>query len=184
MTTLTGTVPAAVRSIDEMEAVSLALVTKVVVSAAPFQFTADAPLMKFEPFTTSVNVALPAVLLAGESVAMDGAGLLMVKVCAFEGPPPGDGFDTVTLAVPAVAISVAKIVAVTSVELRKVVARLELFHWTVAPFTKLLPFTVRVSPAPPTVALVGESELADGTRLSTANGSGFDGATPGLTTVT
>ena len=36
------------------------------------------------------------------------------------------------------------------------------FHTTTALLSKFLPFTVRVKPLPPTVALFGESELTDG----------------------
>jgi hypothetical protein len=36
------------------------------------------------------------------------------------------------------------------------------FHTTTALLSKLLPFTVRVKPLSPTVALVGESEATDG----------------------
>ena len=184
VTTVTGTVPAVVTSDAEMEAVSLALLTNVVVKGEPFQFTREAPLTKFEPFTVRVNVALPAVLLVGEKVVRAGAGLLIVKVCAFEAPPPGAGFETVMLTVPAVAMSVVKIAAVTFVALTKVVVRLEWFHKTVVPFTKFVPFTVRVNAAPPAVALIGESDEVEGTGLSTEKLTAFDGATPGLTTVT
>jgi len=52
----------------------------------------------------------------------------MVNVSGFETPPPGGAFDTVTLAVPAVAISLARIFAVTLVALTNVVARADPFH--------------------------------------------------------
>jgi hypothetical protein len=72
-----------------------------------------------------------------------------------EVPPPGDGFTTVTLAVPAAAMSAAVIAAVTCVLLTKVVVRADPFHFTMEVLTKLLPFTVRVKAAPPAVADAG-----------------------------
>ena len=74
-------------------------------------------------------------------------------------PPPGAGFVTVTFTVAAVAISVAVMAAVTGVPLTKVVVRFAPLNCTVAPFTKPVPFTVRVKPAPPAVALDGEREV-------------------------
>ena len=49
--------------------------TKVVVFAAPAKFTVEA-FTKFDPFTVRVNAGPPAVALVGESVAIDGTGLL------------------------------------------------------------------------------------------------------------
>jgi hypothetical protein len=57
---------------------------------------------------------LPKLRLEVESVTV-GPGLLMVKVRAFEVPPPGERFSTVTEAVPAVAMSLAGTVAVNCV---------------------------------------------------------------------
>src|SRR5450755_1975639 len=89
----------------------------------------------------------------------------MVKVRALEAPPPGAGFFTVTVAVPAVAISAAWILAVTWPLFTKVVARAAPFHSTVQPDTRLAPFTVRVNAGPPCVALGGVSEASEGTGL-------------------
>ena len=74
------------------------------------------PLMKLLPFTVSVNPAPPAVAKAGLRLVVAGAGLLailIVKVWALEVPPPGAGVNTVTVAVPAVVISEARIAAVS-----------------------------------------------------------------------
>lgn len=80
-------------------------------------------------------------------------------------PPPGAGFVTVTLTGPAVAISAAVIVALICVELTKVVALAAPLNFTIDPGTKPVPLTVRVKPAPPAVALVGESEDVVGAGL-------------------
>jgi hypothetical protein len=52
-------------------------------------------------------------------------------------------------------MSVARICAVSCVELRNVVVRLTPFKRTVAPLTKPEPFTVKVNAGPPAVALDG-----------------------------
>src|SRR5580693_96508 len=83
-----------------------------------------------------------------------------------EVPPPGPGLLTVTLAVVAVAMSVAGIAAVNRVPLTKVVVRALPFHNTVEPATKPAPLTVRVNADPPGAA-------ADGTRGWSMNGTGL-----------
>src|SRR5580700_4029640 len=90
----------------------------------------------------------------------------MVNVCGAEVPPPGAGVDTVTLAVPALAISVAGIVTVNSVECTKVVARAAPFQCTAELVWNPVPCTVKVNDAPPCVALAGDSEVMAGTGLS------------------
>src|SRR4030095_4168029 len=77
---------------------------------------------------------------------------------AFETPPPGVGFDTVTGIVPGVAMSLAGIAAVTRAALTKVVVRAAPFHCTTAPETKLPPLTVSVKLGPPAVALFGTND--------------------------
>ena len=81
----------------------------------------------------------------------------MTKVRALDTAPPG--FRTVTEAVPAAAISVAGIAAVSWVALTKVVVRFAPFQRTTEPLTKLLPFTVSVKAGPPAAALLGEREV-------------------------
>ena|ERR1700731_3773048 len=111
-TTVTEAVPCVAMSAMEMEAVSFVLLANVVVRADPFQSTTE-PETKFEPFTVSVKAGPPAVALLGEIELIAGTGLLMVNVCAFDVPPPGATFITVTEAVPAVLISDEGTAAVT-----------------------------------------------------------------------
>ena len=92
----------------------------------------------------------------------------MVKLTAFDGPPPGAGLFTVTLAAPADAMSLAKIEAVRFVALLSVVARSDPLHRTVAPETKLEPLTVRVKVGPPAFTEVGLIPVIDGTGFLTA----------------
>src|SRR5439155_12607984 len=121
-TTVTDAVPAvAIRAVGTV-AVSWVDETNVVVSAVPFHFTVEVET-KFVPFTVKVNCAPPAVAQVGLSEVIVGTGLLMVKVCAFDVPPPGAGFTTVTDAVPAFATRAAVTVAVTCVEETNVVLK-------------------------------------------------------------
>jgi hypothetical protein len=165
LSTVTGTVPAVAMSLAEIDPVNWVLLMKLVVRALPFHCTTE-PETKFVPVTVSVSAAPPAVALGGESNAVVGAGLLMVKVRAPDVAPPGEGFATVTETVPAVLMSLAEIVAVNRVLLTKMVVRSLPFHCTVEPETKFVPFTVSVNVAAPAVALEGESEVAVGTGLA------------------
>jgi len=96
---------------------------------------------------------------------MTGAGGLIVNVCAFEVPPPGAGFTTVTDAVPTAATFAAGTTAVSCVEETNVVVRAEPFQSTVEVETNLVPFTVRVNWADPAVVEAGLIELVVGTGL-------------------
>ena len=162
--TVTWIVPAVAMSAAEIAAVSWVLLENVVVRAAPFQFTTEV-VTKPEPFTVSVKPGPPAVALLGEMEVTFGLGLLIVNVSEFDAPPPGGGFVTITVTVPAVVRSEVRICAVTWTLLTKVVVRAELFQLTVAPGTKFEPFTVSVKPGEPTVLLEGESEVSTGTGL-------------------
>ena len=84
-------------------------------------------------------------------------------------PPPGAGFVTVTLAVPAVAISAASIAAVTCVVLMNVVVLAVPLNFTTEVDTNPVPLTVSVNAAPPAVALVGEIDLSVGAGLLIVN---------------
>jgi hypothetical protein len=116
------------------------------------------------PLTVSVNAAEPATALEGEIELSVGTALSIVKETAFD-VPLGAGFVTVTVAVPAVAISAAVIAAVNCVALTKVVVLGAPLNFTTDVETKPVPLTVRVKAAPPTVALFGEREVAVGAGL-------------------
>src|SRR5204862_5144166 len=97
------------------------------------------------PAGALVTVPEPLPALTTET-ASDGT---IVSVRAFEAPPPGGGLRTVTLAVPAAAISLAEIVARSCVRLTKFVGRLDPFHWITELETKLAPLAVRRKPGAP-----------------------------------
>src|SRR5262249_27410213 len=81
-------------------------------------------------------------------------GVTTVKLKAFDVMPPG--LVTVTLKLPALAMSEARMDAVSWFALTNVVARAFPLKLTVEPPTKFVPFTVNVKAAPPAMALVGE----------------------------
>jgi len=90
---------------------------------------------------------------------------LIVNVCAFDVPPPGPGFTTVTEAVPGEATSAAVTVAVSCVEETNVVVSAVPFHFTVEVETKFVPLTVKVKPPLPAVTQVGLIDVVVGAGL-------------------
>ena len=69
------------------------------------------PLRKPEPLTVMLKAGPPEAAELGERLESEGVGALMAKVSEFEVLPPGDGLDTVTELVPAVATSEEEIAA-------------------------------------------------------------------------
>jgi hypothetical protein len=137
----------------------------VVAFAVPLKFSTEDEL-KFVPVIVSVKEA-PFVALAGESDVAVGAGLLTVNEEITDVPPPGTGFVTVTLNVPAAAICAAVMDAVNCVAFTNVVVAAAPLKFTTEVATKLVPFTVSVKAVPPAAALVGEIEMIAGTGLFT-----------------
>ena len=164
--TVTVAVPAVAMSAAVMAAVTCVAETNVVVRLVPFQRTAE-PEMKFVPLTVRVKAEPPAMAEVGLKEPMVGTGLLavIVKLAPLEVPPPGAGLKTVTVAVPAVAMSAAVMAAVTCVAETNVVVRLVPFQRTAEPEMKFVPLTVRVKAEPPAMAEVGLKEPMVGTGL-------------------
>ena len=109
----------------------------------------------------------------------------IVKLDAWADPPPGAGLTTVTVAVPAPAMSAAVIDTVNWDEETKVVGRGELFQRISELLRKLLPLTVNVNAAPPAVAMEGLKLLIAGAGLLITKFTAADVPPPGagLTTV-
>jgi hypothetical protein len=125
-----------------------------------------APVTKPVPARVNVNDAPPAVAEVGAvEVSAGPAAALIVKDRFADVPPPGTGLVTVTVAVPAVAMSAAVIAAVSCVALTNVVVLAAPLNFTTDADTKPVPFTVRVKAAPPAVALVGAREVSVGAGL-------------------
>jgi hypothetical protein len=160
--TTTFAVPAVAMSLAGITAVNCVALTNVAVRAPPFHHTVE-PLTKFDPLMVRVNAAPPAVAEFGLRLEIVGVGLLIVKRIDPDTPPPGAGLLTVTLAVPAVAMSVAGIVAVSCVALINVVVRGLPFHCTEELLMKFVPFTVSVNAPTPAVATNGLMLVTVGT---------------------
>ena len=127
-----------------------------------------APVTKPVPVRVNVKAAPPAAAEAGAiEVSVGPETVLIVKDRVPDVPPPGAGLVTVTVAVPAVAMSAAVIAAVSCVALANVVVLAAPLNFTSDVDTKPVPLTVRVKAAPPAVALVGEREVSVGTGLLT-----------------
>src|SRR6267142_3239408 len=188
--TVPAAVPAVAMSVAGITAVSCVADTHVVVRAAPFQRTTE-PATKFVPVTVSVSggvpldCAPPATTDAGASPVVVGTGFAIVKVCAFDVPPPGAPVNTVTAAVPAVAMSGAEITAVSCVADTHVVVRAAPFQRTTEPATKFVPVTVSVSGgvpldcAPPATTDAGASPVVVGTGFAIVKVCEFDVPPPG-----
>jgi hypothetical protein len=110
------------RSDAGIAAVNWVALTSVVVRGLPFNSTTEL-LLKFVPFTVSVNPGPPTAVFVGEILFNVGNGLLTVKVAEVLVPPPGVPVKTVIEGVPAVRRSDAGIAAVTWVALTNVVVR-------------------------------------------------------------
>src|ERR1700688_135833 len=141
---VTVAVPTVAMSAAEISARKMALETKVVARALPFHCTVE-EAMKFVPLTVSKKAASPANAALGPSDSVVGIGLSIVKLSAPETPPPGAGVETVTIAIPPVAVSAAVTAACKLVVETNVVVRAVPFHCTVDEDTKLLPVTVSMN---------------------------------------
>jgi hypothetical protein len=161
-------VPAVVKSLSGIVAVSCVLLPTNVVRSEPLNLTFELEI-KFVPVTVIVNSASPTILFAGEMLVKVGTGLstgLTVNVCAVEVPPPGTGLNTVILNVPTVVKSLGGMVAISSVLLTKVVGRPEPLNLTTDSLIKFVPVTDMMKPASPTVLLAGKMLANVGTGLS------------------
>ena len=119
--TVTATVPAEAILVAGITAVNCVGLIKVVTRDAPFQFITE-PLIKSVPLTVNVNAAPPVIAVFGLIEVSTGGGLLTITLLIVKRsdplvPPPGAPVNTVTFAVPAVAILVAGMAAVNCVEL-------------------------------------------------------------------
>ena len=164
--TVTFTVPAVAISAAGIVATIWVLVTDEGVIAGLVPKFTVAPATNPVPVRVNVKAAPPTVAEAGAIEVRVGAeAALIVNDRLPDVPPPGAGFVTVTVAVPAVAISAAVIAAVSCVALTNVVVLAAPLNFTTDVDTNPVPLTVRVKAAPPAVALVGEREVAVGAGL-------------------
>jgi len=166
LVTVTFNVPAVAMSVAGIVATICVLVTDEGVIAGLVPKFTVAPATKPVPVRVNVKAAPPAVAEVGAvEVSVGPETALIVKDRLPDVPPPGAGLVTVTVAVPAVAISAAVIAAVNFVALTKVVVLAAPLNFTTDVGTKPVPLTVRVKAAPPAVALAGDREVAVGAGL-------------------
>ena len=158
VTTVMDAVPAVVRSLAGMTAVSCVALTKLVVNAAPLKSATDV-LTKLIPVSVMVVFGAPTVAEVGLMPVSVGIGLLMVKVCAVDVPPPGPGVTTVMDAAPAVVRSLAGMTAVSCVALTKLVVNAAPLKSATDELTKLIPVSVMVVFGAPAVAELGLMEV-------------------------
>ena len=164
--TVTFTVPAVAMSVAGIVATICVLVTDEGVIAGLDPKLTVAPVTKPVPVRVSVNAApLTAVVAGAIEVSVGPETALIVNDRVLDVPPPGAGFVTFTVAVPAVAMSAAVIAAVNCVALTKVVVSAAPLNFTTDVDTNPVPLTVSVKAAPPAVALVGEREVSVGAGL-------------------
>jgi hypothetical protein len=116
LVTVTLKLPTVAMSEARIAAVSWVALTNVVARVLAPKFTTEVET-KPEPFTVRVKATAPASALDGDSEVIVGAGLFTVKLTAFEVSPRGAGLVTVTLKLPTVAMSEARIAAVSCVAL-------------------------------------------------------------------
>lgn len=143
------------------------------------------------PVTVSANAGPPEVTGLGLNAVISGfgfGGVVIVKIAAFDVPPPGGAVKTVILALPAVAISAVVTCAVNCVLLTNVVgSELPLMRTTEA-CEKLVPLTVSVKPGLSVCTVVGlivvMRGIPDGAAIVKV--TAFEAPPPGegLTTVT
>jgi hypothetical protein len=137
-----------------------------------------------------MNAGPPTVAVFGVSLVTTGArsgAELTVNVSAFEVLPLVP-FNTVTVAMPAEAMSEARMIAVNWLAEPKVVARLAPFHLTTEVLLKFSPFSLSMNAGPPAAAESGIIPVrvgaAAGPRVM-VNGNPFDEPSlgPGLKAV-
>jgi hypothetical protein len=154
--TVTPAVPVVPISDAKIEHCSCVELTYVVVRINPFhritEFVPKAP-----PYAMRVNPEPPPIAELGDIELRMGTGGAIVNVRAEEAPPL-EVLYTLTLAVPVVAISDARIEPCNWLELTYVVVRSVPFHRITEFVVKFEPVAVRMNPGPPAFAEVGDIE--------------------------
>ena len=164
------------------EAVNCVLLTKVVGNgcAPPIPRYTVAPGTKLEPITVRVNPK-PAVTVAGEMLVIAGTGELMVMLKAKDDVPPGS--VAVICPVPGCIRKLDVSIALTWVELTKVVTSATPLKYTVVPGRKLVPVTIKVIGPLPSITVGGETLVIVGVGGVIARLTALETAPPGLDAV-
>jgi len=142
----------------------------------PFHCTL-APNRNPVPYTARLKPGLPATIEDGVTCLIEGMSGLMLKVTAFEAPPPG--FNTLMDALPSSHIRPTDTLAFSWVGLTNVVGSGAPFHKAVEPETKPVPLIVSVNAGPAAVTEAGFNEAmlwasaGTGRRSQSARRRGF-----------
>lgn len=127
----------------------------------PFQFTVEEET-KFVPVTVKVIAGLPITPTAGSIEVRVGTGASTEKVTPPDVPPPGDGFVTVMVEVPAASRSDAGTCAEREVPLVYEVVSAVPFQFTVEEEIKFVPVTARAIAELPAAAEEGATAASVG----------------------
>src|SRR5262245_33908596 len=101
LTTVTFATPTLAMSVAGIWAVNSVALENVVGRGLPFQFT-TAPFTNALPFAVKLNAGPPTAAVFCVRLVRTGTGFggVMVKIKAFDAPPPGAGLTTITLDEP------------------------------------------------------------------------------------
>lgn len=185
LATVTPTEPVAASSVDAIFAVRVVPLFKTVPACdVPLKISV-APVANPVPVAVSGVIGVPTGAIVGEIEVSTGTGLLIVKLTELDAPPPGVGLVTIMGTTPAVANSLAAMVAViVDPPLETVPGWLTPLKLTVAPVAKFVPVMAKAGIACPTRALVGLTEVTVGTGLLIVKLTELDVPPPGAGLVT
>jgi hypothetical protein len=127
---------------------------------------------------------LPTATLPGKIEVSTGFGLTTCRLNGAETPPPGAGFESVSEAAAPAASDVTGTVALNSVELMNVDAKLALFQDTVVVGRKFVPTISSEVDGLPAGMLAGETDVIIGNGFTTLNGRPEEVPPPGVEFVT
>jgi hypothetical protein len=175
--TVTGCEPAVASNDALTLAVSCVALTKVVVSAVPSNWMLESATNE-EPLRVSASAEEPAMTLAGIRLMAVGAGFNTVNEAEVV-PPPGPGFETTRVSVPAVASIVAGTVIDRLLASMKEAVTAVPLTVTEEVGTKPAPTTERAIALDPTMAAAGDRDVTAGTGLLTVSVSVADRPPPG-----
>ena len=183
LNTVSCAAPGVATSAAAMLTASRDALRRVVGRSAPFQRT-TALVANPLPYTIRVKPEPPAAAPYEERSVAAGTGFITVSGDAFEVPPPGAGFTTARLSVPAAVRSFAARVTRSCPPDSSTVGRAEPFRRASEPVTNPVPFTVTSRVAEPARACAGVSEATVGTGLFTWNRTGSEAPPPGVGFIT
>lgn len=156
-----GTEPAIVKSPDGIVATSSVAETYVLATTAEFALTVE-PGRKLEPVIWTCVSGDASGTVEGDTETIDGVRFLIESVSEFDVPPPGVGFDTVIVWLPAMVSLAAGSTALSWLDETRLAVKRFPSKLTVDALLNPDPVRVSVVSADPTGALAGETLLREG----------------------